>query len=370
MPDPSADIPETSAITADPEQKDHEERDPRIEVKYATIERRALRDTVFEVDDTAYRSDMPIPAHWSIGWADLMMTMFILFLAMYVGKSAHENYLVHTTPEIVGGTTTDALDTDRLSGASFPFTPIKAGLPLITGGSIKKVERVNVQEVDLALPAQPPIAQSALPFEVQNSPGNGRKAEKRNVAAPTSTAADRKSTKETSDTVAEIAPSEKQHDIYRLSKEALASNNLEKFASIDLVPDNTMRIILTGDLLFATGLTELSGEAVQSLRKLTSIMKNTPYMINVVGHTDDVPIHAGRFSSNWELSVARASAVARFLINDMGMDPGQFVVSGYSSYRPLLPNTSTDNRAKNRRVEIIISKHLPNPVPATPNNLQ
>ena len=93
-------------------------------------------------------------------------------------------------------------------------------------------------------------------------------------------------------------------------------------------------------------------------------------MINVVGHTDNLPMRSTRFKSNWELSVARASTVARFLIDEMDMDPNQFVVSGYSSYRPIEPNTTAENRAKNRRVEIIISKRLPNPQPATEQNLK
>jgi chemotaxis protein MotB len=54
----------------------------------------------------------------------------------------------------------------------------------------------------------------------------------------------------------------------------------------------------------------------------------------------------------------------------MAMNPNQFVVSGYSSYRPIVPNTTAENRAKNRRVEIIISKRLPNPLPATAQNLK
>ena len=81
-------------------------------------------------------------------------------------------------------------------------------------------------------------------------------------------------------------------------------------------------------------------------------------------------MRSGRYSSNWELSVARASSVARFLIEELDMNPNQFVVSGYASYRPLKPNTDTRNRAANRRVEIIISKKLPPPQPATPENIQ
>jgi chemotaxis protein MotB len=155
-----------------------------------------------------------------------------------------------------------------------------------------------------------------------------------------------------------------------MSQGVLNSNNLHKFAAIDIVPDKTMRIILTGDLLFDLGKSELSGKARASLQKVVAVVQRTPYMINVVGHTDNLPMRSSRFISNWELSVARASSVARFLIDEMEMNPNQFVVSGYSSYRPIAPNTTAENRSKNRRVEIIISKRLPNPLPATAHNLK
>ena len=129
------------------------------------------------------------------------------------------------------------------------------------------------------------------------------------------------------------------------------------------------RIILTGDLLFSLGNSDLTTSAANSLHVLATVLKGTPYMVNIVGHTDNIPMASSRFRSNWELSVARASVVARFLIDDIGMDPAQFVVSGYASYRPVVPNNSSLNRAKNRRVEIIVSKRLPKPQPATLNNL-
>lgn len=154
-----------------------------------------------------------------------------------------------------------------------------------------------------------------------------------------------------------------------MSKQALTENKLNDFASIDLVPDTTMRIILTGDLLFDTGQADLSESAKQSLRKIAAIIKKTPYMINVIGHTDSLPMHSARFATNWELSVVRASRVARFLIEEMGMNPLQFIVSGYGPYRPRRPNTNVANRAANRRVEIVISKRLPPAVKATPDNL-
>ena len=165
-------------------------------------------------------------------------------------------------------------------------------------------------------------------------------------------------------------PADKFQDMYRLSKGALEENDLNKFAAIDIVPDKTVRIVLTSDLLFHIGESELSVNARESLEKVAAIIRSTPYMINVVGHTDNIPMRSNRFKSNWELSVARASSVTRYLIEEVGMDPNQFVVSGYSSYRPVEPNITAENRAKNRRVEIIISKRLPEPLPATAENIR
>jgi len=93
-------------------------------------------------------------------------------------------------------------------------------------------------------------------------------------------------------------------------------------------------------------------------------------MINVIGHTDSQPAHTARYPSNWELSLARASRVARFLIDDTQMPSTQFSVSGYSSFRPVKPNTTEENRKANRRVEIVLSKELPQAQAVTPTNLQ
>ena len=358
MVDPSAE-PNQQPAAAPPQPENL--LDQPFTAKYVSIERRTVHDTVFEVDDTSFRSSMPNPTHWSVAWADLMMTMFILFLAMYVYQAAHQDFLTRETPEIVGGTTTDALDGERLGKQALPINPITTGLPLITAGTIKKVVPVKVEELETTLPETPVTPPGpAEPIKPDSRTAGGSE---NLTTGPTL------QPEPPADTGIEPGPAPPQ-DIYRLSKEALASYNLDKFAAIDLVPDSTMRIILTGDLLFASSTAELSGEAEVSLRQLTEIIKNTPYMINVVGHTDNIPMRSARFTSNWELSVARASAVARFLIEEMDMNPAQFVVSGYSSFRPLLPNSDAANRAKNRRVEIIISKNLPNPVPASPENLR
>ena len=355
----------------------------------AAIEKSDHSNTVFVVDDISYTTDMPLPTHWSVGWADLMMIMFVLFLALYAYQVANKEFLSKGNKEIIGGDTTEALQTLDSSKATLPFSPIRPGLPLIAAGKIKQVERIDKGALQ---------QRDALLTNTQKNQLNMGNAGRNTDAAMEKPATDRQQiaasvTTEKEDQpldgppvpppnediigprpilpAGETAPQvDKFQEIYRLSKGALEKGNLGKFAAIDIVPDKTVRIVLTGDLLFNAGESELSTNARESLQKVTAVIRSTPYMINVVGHTDNIPMRSSKFKSNWELSLARASTVARYLIEETGMDPNQFVVSGYSSYRPVEPNTTAENRAKNRRVEIIISKRLPEPLPATAENLK
>jgi chemotaxis protein MotB len=320
-----------------------------------------------------------------------MMTMFVLFLCMYAYQSANQEFLLKKSPEIIGGDTTEALRTLDSSGASFPFAPIHPGLPLMTGGSVKKVEQIKIESMapeavyPSALAPPPMVEEGETPRDHPSSVGGPAEADRpapggtteENVpslgvtTSPKPAPADMVEPPippEAAEPQATVA--DRFQEIYTLSKDALENNNLDKFVAIDIIPDKTMRIILTGDLLFALGESELSEDAQASLQKIVEVMRHTPYMVNIVGHTDNLPMRSNRFQSNWELSVARASTVARFLIEEMAMNPNQFVVSGYSSNRPIAPNTTAENRAKNRRVEIIISKRLPNPLPPTAENLE
>ena len=144
--------------------------------------------------------------------------------------------------------------------------------------------------------------------------------------------------------------------VYELSKSTVEENHLEKLASVELVPNKAVRILLTSDLLFDTGKAELKAGSIEVLKKIATVLRRTPYPVRLIGHTDDIPIHTELFPSNWELSTARACAVARFLIDKMNIPARRFRVSGYAEYRPLRPNISPENRAVNRRVEITITK--------------
>jgi chemotaxis protein MotB len=109
--------------------------------------------------------------------------------------------------------------------------------------------------------------------------------------------------------------------------------------------------------LFGPGSAKLvEGASKLILTTIQDEMKDGVKQVIIDGHTDNVPTKTAIYPSNWELSSARASSVARFIIEKMRYPAKLLVVSGYGSERPVKPNSSDDNRASNRRVEIKIMK--------------
>lgn len=113
-------------------------------------------------------------------------------------------------------------------------------------------------------------------------------------------------------------------------------------------------IRITNDMLFESGKADLQPAAKETLLKIAEVLNQIDNMIQVEGHTDNVPIRNARFASNWELSAARALEVVHFLINEGHIEPQRLVATAYGEYKPLYPNTTPELRAKNRRVEIVV----------------
>ena len=109
---------------------------------------------------------------------------------------------------------------------------------------------------------------------------------------------------------------------------------------------------------FISGSAEMAPAYKDVMREVKSVLALKKGKIEVQGHTDNIPIRTSRFRSNWELSASRAVSVAQELMLGGDVSPRRFQVSGYSDTQPLVPNTSADNRARNRRVEILIKQGL------------
>jgi chemotaxis protein MotB len=76
--------------------------------------------------------------------------------------------------------------------------------------------------------------------------------------------------------------------------------------------------------------------------------------IRIEGHTDNVPIHNGKYDSNWELSTARATEIIKLFITKFALAPNRLFASGYAEYYPTASNDTAEGRAMNRRVDLVI----------------
>jgi len=120
------------------------------------------------------------------------------------------------------------------------------------------------------------------------------------------------------------------------------------------------RIVLTmeADFAFTLWRAELSPQGMRTLERLVPVLQKAPGEIRVEGHTCDTPPALGSpYADNWELSTARAVRVVQTLIG-LGLPAGKVGGAGYADQRPLVPNQDESNRARNRRVELVIEKNL------------
>jgi chemotaxis protein MotB len=120
----------------------------------------------------------------------------------------------------------------------------------------------------------------------------------------------------------------------------------------------TIRIKEKGS--FKSGSATLNEDFLPTLIVLRKVIMNTPGNVSIEGHTDSIPIKTRQFDSNWALSSSRAVSVAHGLFEGGGMRTNRFSVRGYAESHPRAANDSVENRAQNRRVEIVISQGLDN----------
>jgi len=118
-----------------------------------------------------------------------------------------------------------------------------------------------------------------------------------------------------------------------------------------------LEIELNSALLFPSGSAEPLAGAKDVLDKVADVLVSYPNPIRVEGFADDRPIATARFPSNWELSAARAARVVRALMQQ-GIAPGRLAAVGYGEFQPLADNQSQHGRSRNRRVVLLISRHL------------
>jgi len=123
------------------------------------------------------------------------------------------------------------------------------------------------------------------------------------------------------------------------------------------VTQNQYRIVIRVEEKgsFPSGSAKLTREFQSLLLEMAEILASIPGKLTIEGHTDDVPIRTDRFFSNWDLSAARSASVANALLTSGTVEANRLAVKGLADTAPRVANDSDENRAKNRRVEIIIN---------------
>jgi chemotaxis protein MotB len=138
-------------------------------------------------------------------------------------------------------------------------------------------------------------------------------------------------------------------------KEALGTLLSESRGDINVKRDNRGVVVSIADkFFFESGSASLKGTSAEILDKIAAILLQYTNMIQIEGHTDNIPIKNMEFPSNWELSASRAINVAKYFMSSHNIQPERISTIGYSEYKPVAPNDTTQGRAKNRRVEIVM----------------
>jgi len=134
-----------------------------------------------------------------------------------------------------------------------------------------------------------------------------------------------------------------------------AQQSLEKHGLDMRLEPRGLVISLPQAILFPSGEDRISPQALPILARIADVLRDIPNEVSLIGHADAVPIHNRHFKSNWDLSMARSLRILEVLSRRYQIPESRLHIASYGPYRPQSPNNTADGRARNRRVEIIIS---------------
>lgn len=131
------------------------------------------------------------------------------------------------------------------------------------------------------------------------------------------------------------------------------ANGIEDKVLISADP-NGIYVNVSNSILFGKESASISREGRSVLKSVGKLLNQLDNKVVVEGHTDDIPNAYGQYATNWELSVGRAVSVLRYLSENEHVSPKRLSAVGFGEHQPLAPNNSEENRARNRRVNIVV----------------
>jgi chemotaxis protein MotB len=169
-----------------------------------------------------------------------------------------------------------------------------------------------------------------------------------------------------------LGPAKVKEDLEKIHRELqqkLSNQIAQHTVSIQMGHDGLV-ISLREAGFFNSGSATPHAETLATMRQVAVTLSKTPYDLRIEGHTDNIPIHTAEFDSNWELSTARATRIARILLDLNAMPPNRLSAAGYAEFHPVASNETSEGRAENRRVDLVVlprsSVDLSAPIPSAP----
>jgi chemotaxis protein MotB len=153
-----------------------------------------------------------------------------------------------------------------------------------------------------------------------------------------------------------LSPAKVKHDLDNLRRDLeqkLSNQVAQHTVSIQMGRDGLV-ISLREAGFFDSGSAVPRPETRETLRQIATSLERTPYDLRVEGHTDNIPIHTAEFDSNWELSSARATRIARLFLESHAISADRLSAAGYAEYHPAVSNATAEGRATNRRVDLVV----------------
>jgi chemotaxis protein MotB len=153
-----------------------------------------------------------------------------------------------------------------------------------------------------------------------------------------------------------VSPARVKEDLERIQRQleqTLYNQIATHTVSIHMGSDGLV-ISLREAGFFASGSASPKPETLPTLRRIATALARNPYDLRVEGHTDNIPIHTADFDSNWELSTARATRIARLFLDLKALPPDRISAAGYAEFHPVASNDTDDGRSENRRVDLVV----------------
>jgi chemotaxis protein MotB len=153
-----------------------------------------------------------------------------------------------------------------------------------------------------------------------------------------------------------LAPAKIKDDLDQVRRELqqiLSNQVAQHTVSIQMGSDGLV-ISLREAGFFNSGSATPRPETLPTLRQIAASLGRTPYDLRIEGHTDNIPIHTAEFDSNWELSSARATRIARLFLDMHALPADRLSAAGYAEFHPVANNNAPEGRAQNRRVDLVV----------------